>query len=90
MTVRQTIHERWCTLPAEHKGPCAWGNRTAPVPDVVVIRDSAGAPVYAIEVKTDRPTDDEKRRVVADMLSFRLLPDAVRDYLTGYLAALED
>lgn len=83
-------HESWCALPADHEEPCSWSGSNPPV---VVIRDSAGVPVYAIETQSDepaRPSDGEKRRVVEDLLRFRLLPDAVRDYLTGYLAALED
>lgn len=33
-------------------------------------------------------TDNEKRRVLNDLLSFRMLPEPVRQYLTAYLASL--
>lgn len=58
---------------------------------VVIIRDSAGAPVYAIETKTAKTghaTDDETLRVLKDMLSYQLLPDAVREHLAAYRDAL--
>lgn len=63
----------------------------SPEPDVVVIRDSSGAPLYAIETKTAKPahaTDDETLRVLADLLSYRLLPDVVREHLAAYRDAL--
>lgn len=58
---------------------------------VVIIRDSAGVPLYAIETKTAKPaqvTDEEKLRVLADLLSYQLLPDVVREHLTAYRDAL--
>lgn len=63
----------------------------SPEPDVVVIRDSAGAPVYAIETKTAKTghaADDETLRVLKDMLSYQLLPDVVREHLAAYRDAL--
>jgi hypothetical protein len=57
---------------------CGWSDSSDSIPEV-----ASGS-------VADLVTDDERRRVLEDMLSYRLLPNPVIDYLNDYLGAMDE
>lgn len=58
------------------------------VPERTEVMQMARAALAVFE-QSHTPTNDERCRVIADMLRFQFMPDAVREYLTSYLEAGE-
>lgn len=45
---------------------------------------------FVLNESAERVSDWERRRVVQDLLAYRMLPDLVSEYLRGYLDAMAD